>query len=221
MFSDRHPKYNTFKQLRGGIYVIEGIIGAGKTTFGKSAEKYFNNIGLECKFFPEYVNSDLLTQFIQDMKKYAYPFQLCMLFKRIETYKEAEKFAKMGGIALVDRSIAGDMTFAKMHVDNENISIEEWNIYLAVLKSELLPSPSSCIYLKCSSEISLNRIKNRGRESEIDGYTLDYLNNLTNIYDNILQTQDNVIIINWNDSMTIINNELSEYDIENILHKLL
>ena len=34
--------------------------------------------------------------------------------------------AKKGGIALIDRSIIGDMTFARMQKDNGNFTEEEW-----------------------------------------------------------------------------------------------
>lgn len=223
MFINRHPLYDKFKHLRSGIYVIEGIIGAGKTTFGKSAENYLNNIGLECKFFPEYVNIDLLNQFIGDMKKYAYPFQMLMLFKRVETYKEAERYAKTGGISLIDRSIAGDMSFAKMHVQNGNITQEEWNTYINVIKKEVLPTPSACIYLQCNPENSINRIKHRGYSSEINGYSINYLDELSKTYSETIEDCKNVrnIVINWNISLIISDGELPNENVADILVKLI
>lgn len=222
IFSSRHPIYERFRHLRGGIYIVEGIIGVGKTTFGKSAEKYLNDIGLKCVFYPEYVNEDLLNQYISNMKHYAYFFQMLMLFKRIEIYNEAEKLAKTGGIALIDRSIVGDMSFAKMHVRNGNMSSDEWNIYLKVIAKELLPTPTACIYLRCTSKTSLDRIKDRGFASEINGYSSDYLNTLSNMYEETINESKNFTIINidWNDSMKIKNGQLVENDIISILDKL-
>lgn len=81
MFTNRHPMYEKLRSLKGGIYIIEWIIGIGKTTLGTSLENYLNNIGLKCKFYKEYYNEDLLNQFIGDMKKYAYFFQMMMAVK--------------------------------------------------------------------------------------------------------------------------------------------
>lgn len=134
MFADRHSDFDKLKYLKGGIYTIEGIIGVGKTTLGRSAERYLNNIGLKEKFYPEYVNKELLAQYIGNMKRYAYSFQMIMLCKRIEIYREAERLAETGGVALIDRSIIGDMTFARMQKDNGNFTEDEWNIYLSLMK---------------------------------------------------------------------------------------
>lgn len=43
-----------------------------------------------------------------------------MLCKRIELYRTAERFAAIGGIALIDRRIIDDITFARMQRDNGN-----------------------------------------------------------------------------------------------------
>src|SRR4051812_7244364 len=114
MFAERSALYCRFKSLKCGVFTIEGIIGVGKTTLGRSLEKMLNDNGIATKFFPEYVNKDLLGQYIGNMHRYAYSFQLIMLCKRIEIYREAERFAATGGVAIIDRSIVGDMTFALM-----------------------------------------------------------------------------------------------------------
>lgn len=221
MFSDRHPMYEKYKSLRGGIYVIEGIVGVGKTTLGKSIETYLNNIGIDCKFYREYVNHDLLNQFISDMKKYAYSFQMIMLLKRIEIYREAEAYTKLGGVAIVDRSLFGDKTFAKLHYQDGNISEDEWNIYNKYILSETLPTPSACVYLQCSPEISLQRLKNRGIESEINGYNIEYVTKLNNIYQNIITNCNNVKIftLDWVDIP--IKDKIPDHNVNDILKLLI
>lgn len=197
MFKTRHPMYEKFRSIRGGIYVIEGIVGIGKTTLGFSIENYLNKIGIKCKFFREYVNDDLLKQFISDMKKYAYCFQMIMIMKRIEIYREAEEFTKTGGVAFIDRSIPGDMVFAELHYKDGNISQEEYNIYNKFIKLESLPTPTACIYLKGDPLVSLERIKIRGIEAEIKGYNIDYVTKLKDIYDEIMKKCDNAIPLQW------------------------
>lgn len=223
MFADRDPLYDRFRQLKGGIFTIEGIIGAGKTTFGKSLESFLNNIGLKTKFFPEYVNTRLLSQYINDMNMYAYSFQMIMLCKRIEIYREASRFAEKGGIAFIDRSIIGDITFARMQKDNGNITEDEWNIYLSVVRQEIQLTPTASIFLCCSPEVSLQRVKLRGISAEINGYTYDYMKQLSDAYQVSISESTNVkhIILGWDDSAEITNGVLSNNSVRSVLEKLL
>lgn len=222
MFADRHPDYNKLKSLKGGIYTIEGIIGVGKTTLGRSAERYLNNIGLKAKFYPEYINKDLLAQYIGDMKRYAYSFQMIMLCKRISIYREAERFAETGGIALIDRSIIGDMTFARMQKDNGNFTEDEWNIYLSLMKQEIQLTPTASLFLRCSPQTSLDRVKIRGIEAEISGYTIEYMTQLHDAYETSINACTNVrhIIIDWNMSVPLNDGYLWDRYIYEILQSL-
>lgn len=223
MFLARHPDFNKLKSLKGGIYTIEGIIGVGKTTLGRSAERYLNTIGLKAKFYPEYVNKDLLSQYISDMKRYAYSFQMIMLCKRIEIYREAEKFAETGGIALIDRSIIGDMTFARMQKENGNFTEDEWKIYLSLMKQEIQLTPTASLFLRCSPQTSLNRVKIRGIEAEINGYTIEYMTQLHNAYETSIHDSTNVrhIIIDWDMSVPVYDGYLSDRFTCEILQSLL
>jgi len=222
MFNSRHPMYEKLRVLKGGIYIIEGIIGVGKSTLGNSLEIYLNSVGLNCKFYKEYFNKELLDQFIGDMKHYAYLFQMMMLVKRIEIYKEAEEFSKLGGISFIDRSLIGDMTFARMHYENDNISEDEWKIYNNFIKNENLLTPTACIYLQCNTNTSMNRINNRGIETEINGYNIDYINKLKDMYNDIILNTTNVKVINldWNNQITLVDNLIPEDELMKIINLL-
>ena len=215
--------YEKLRSLKGGIYIIEGIIGVGKTTLGTSLENYLNNVGLQCKFYKEYFNEDLLNQFIGDMKKYSFFFQMMMVVKRIEIYKEAEEFSKLGGIAFIDRSLVGDMVFAEMHHKNGNISDDEWKIYNNFIKSEKLFTPSACIYLQCNTNTSVNRMNNRGIISEVNNYDINYINTLKDMYDHVISNINNIKIISldWNNPINFTNNIIPEDNIIEIINMLL
>lgn len=223
MFATRDPLYNKFKALKGGVFTIEGIIGVGKTTLGRSLEAFLNSIGLKARFYPEYVNKELLSQYIGDMKRYAYSFQMVMLCKRIEIYREAERFANEGGVALIDRSIIGDMTFARMQKDNGNFTDDEWRIYLSLMKQEIQLTPTASVYLYCTADTSLARVKQRGIEAEIKGYTREYMEQLHKAYEVSISECTNVkhIWIGWDTSMKLENGLLTNNLTQEILAMLL
>lgn len=199
LFKTHPAEYYQYRRLRGSIIALEGLISAGKTTLGKHIESYLNGINIPCRFFPEYVNPDLLDQFIKNMKKYAYSFQMIMLCKRIEIYRQALEFSKLGGVAIIDRSLWGDMTFAKMQHRQGNISDEEWDCYCSMVKHEIMIEPDVMIYLDCNIETSMARLKNRGNRNEVNGYSSEYLKTLDDTYKEEFQKwKHSLIVMDWN-----------------------
>lgn len=200
MFHLRESQYNKYRHLRGGIFIIEGLIGVGKSTLGSSIEHYLNSIYISCKFFPEYTNKSLLDQYISDMSKYAFTFQLFMLSKRIEIYRQAEEFSKTGGISIIDRSIFGDMAFAYMQKKKGFISESEWKIYLDIMKQEIQLEPTAIIFLDCNLDSCLERLNKRGDKVEISGYNKNYYESLNDAYEYIMNNYNNTKLtkIDWN-----------------------
>lgn len=223
MFTSRNSKYEEFTFLRGRIFVIEGLIGVGKTTLGKSLEKYLTGIGIECRFYPEYVNNDLLDLYIKDMPREAFGFQLFMLSKRIDIYREASAFAKTGGIAIIDRSIHGDMAFAYMQKEKGFITEAEWNIYLKIVQAEIQLEPSATVFLNCDIEKCFIRLKIRGNKSEATGYTSEYFRDLSKAYTYIMDTYSTTRIVNidWNNHLEFdgnyLKNEIAEHFLKRII----
>lgn len=223
MYSKRDPKYEEFTFLRGRIFVIEGLIGVGKTTLGKSLEKYLTQIGIECKFFPEYVNNDLLDLYIKNMNREAFAFQLFMLSKRIDIYREATAFTKTGGIAIIDRSIHGDMAFAYMQKEKGFISEEEWSIYLKIVKSEIQLEPSATVFLNCDIDKCFTRLKIRGNKSEATGYTQEYFQDLSKAYSYIINeySTTRLVRIDWNSHLEFDGNFLKNDVCEHFLRRII
>jgi len=213
-FTPVDPNAKKFQSLRSSIIIVEGVIGVGKTTFGRSTAAFLDSVGLKARFFPEFVNDVLLKQYIGDMGKYAYSFQLFMLTKRLEIYKEAQRFAEAGGIAIVDRSLPGDMAFAKMQYTNGNITEEEWKVYLSLAEQDSQPEPRAVIFLECSPEKSLDRTLRRGNKAETSGYTLGYMKQLSEAYKAVIeQLKCSLVKVDWNEDRTVINSRLSNADI--------
>lgn len=222
LYKPKNTEYRKYRNLLGSIIVIEGIIGVGKTTLGNSLAEYLNSLDIKAKFFPEYRNGQLLEQYITDMKKYAYAFQLFMLGKRIAAYKEVECFTKQGGIAIVDRGIIGDMTFARMQYEKNNFTDEEWSVYQSIVKQEINNEPDTIIYLDCQPEVAINRIKKRGIQSESTGYEIEYIKALQSSYAKSFIDISHVIKMEYNEDIFIDdNNILGKNHVISILDQIL
>ncbi len=196
-------------------------------------EHDFKKLGLKAKYFPEYKNSPFLGLYLKKsedvedsmkyMKKYGFAFQMTMLQKRFEIYRNAWDFVQKGGIAIVDRSLTGDYTFAYMlkELGEEFFSNDEWKVYLHTLTTEVknCPEPSFTIYLQVSCEQAFKRMKSRGNRSETESYTLEYFRNLDKAYrKTMLEVEQPVLYIDW-DADTEVNPE--GYLPESICHKFL
>lgn len=190
--------------MRPFIVAIEGGIGVGKTTLGKSLMRFIrNHENWEHKdFYPEPFNQKMLEQFLSDKKKYAYAFQLYMLNRRQTNYA----LAKAGNRdAIIDRSLAGDYVFASVQHRLGNITDSEFEVYQQIFNEFAPYEPDVIIYLRTSTEVAMNRIKTRDRNGECS-YTEEYLNEISREYENTLkETYKNTRIhfINWSDNQNV------------------
>lgn len=201
----------------GRIIIIEGLIGCGKTTFGKTLEKLCIDNGYKCHFFSEQFNSDLLQLYLSDKKKYAFSFQSIMAMERKRILNEACEMSKNGYIVIVDRGLLGDYSFARMLFQNGIINNDEWSTYHSLvfnsidindryLPCEFFDRIEDCqvVYLQCSPEIAFERMTKRNRIGEKEGYNLEYFINLQNCYLQTLQElYPNTIYIDWSKSLDI------------------
>jgi len=194
IFANTDPKARRYRFLSGAMFCLEGTIGASKSTTGESLEYRLNKLGINAKYFPEYKNNEYLGLYLKpsddeedpnkNMKNRAFGFQMVMLIKRFQIYREAWEFAKKGGTSIIDRSLPGDYTFAFMLMKAGFITEEEWEVYMKTLTTEVkdCPEPTFTIYLDVTPENAYERMKLRGNQSEIDGYTIEYFQDLEKTY---------------------------------------
>lgn len=115
----------------------------------------------------------------------------------------AEQKAKHDGtVCVIDRSLWGNSVFASLQVEKGNISLQEWNVYLRVMKTKAPCMADYIVYLDCNPEISLERLKSRGRQSE-STVPLDYLQTLERYYTSemLLHLNNgsaNIVPVQWN-----------------------
>jgi deoxyadenosine/deoxycytidine kinase len=153
------------KRIQGDeikMITIDGVVGVGKTTL-------MNIIVEELGYTPfeePVVNNPILDKFYYDRERYSFPLQVFFLNERFIHIKNASKISK----SILDRSIYGDVIFAKMLKDGGEMSAEEFDIYLSLFQNmiEHCQPPTLMIYLEVSLEEAVRRINSRGRSCEVD-----------------------------------------------------
>ena len=158
--------------------VIDAVVGAGKTSY---MEMLSEEMKIPC--FQEPVQDNpLLDKFYYDRKRYAFPLQIYFLNRRFEMLKQA---SEVGAQRLMDRSIYGDMIFAKLLYEEGNMEKDEYILYRDLLANMLdhVEAPKLMIYLKIDTDTAIDRIKKRGREYELI-VERDYWENLNKEYEN-------------------------------------
>ena len=158
---------------------IAGNIGAGKSTMVGFMSRRF---GLHPLYEPVDDNP-YITDFYQDMKRWAFNSQIFYLSRKFALHLEAQK---AGGKVILDRTIYED---AEIFVENlyrrRGLSKRDYNTYRELyqtIREELQP-PDLLIYLRCSVRGVRRRIRKRARESEM-AIPLSYIQRLHAQYEN-------------------------------------
>lgn len=177
-------------------FIVEGNIGAGKTTFLRMIQQH---IDIQIVYEPvnrwQDVNGtgNLLEQFYNDTKRWAYTFQSYAFVTRvIEQEMQARKNPHPA--QLLERSVFSDRyCFAKNCFEHGNMSELEWTLYqewFTWLVESYMTKPKGFIYLRAEPEICHQRltIRNRHEESSVP---LDYLEQLHNKHEQwLIHKQD-------------------------------
>lgn len=203
---------------RGRVLIVEGGIGVGKSTLTqdmkRSPERYFGE-GAVVSLAQESIHPDFLSMFLNDKRRMAFPFQLCVARDRLETMREAIRRASRGDVVVLDRGLAGDIAFAMANAEMGSISNEEMSLYFSLLDSGVprlipkslvrgefrreafvrsIPEDSaeceydvSILYLKCPAEVSLERMRKRGNSWEADSYDLGYFQTIEKKHDAVIE----------------------------------
>lgn len=140
--------------------VIEGPIGAGKTTLTrKLADRLCGRAVLEQ---PE--ENPFLTRFYQDMPRYALATQLCFLFQRVQQLESQSQMDLFSDRVVSDYMLEKDALFAELV-----LSDAELHLYRDIAERVLprtLPRPDLVIYLQAPVNLLLQRIADRGVPAE-------------------------------------------------------
>jgi deoxyadenosine/deoxycytidine kinase len=176
--------------------VIEGNIGAGKSTFVKIVGRYLN---AQCVFEPHerwqnVGGENLLDYFYKDIKRWGYTFQTYAFVTRV---LEQEQRARSNTLPLqvLERSVYSDRyCFARNCFEMGLMSPLEWKLYqewFSWLVDGYATKPDAFIYLRTDPAVCYERLRIRNR-SEEQGVALEYLELLHNRHEEWLIQKNEV-----------------------------
>jgi len=159
------------------MIIVDGVVGVGKSTLMNILAEERNMV----PFQEPVVDNPVLEKFYHDRERYSFPLQTFFLNKRFEYIKKASLLKN----AILDRSIYGDVIFAKMLNDTKEMSDEEFDIYNDLFHHMLkhIQAPKLMVYLEISVDNAINRIQKRGRDYELI-VEREYWERLNNNYTN-------------------------------------
>ncbi len=193
------------------LIVIEGNIGAGKTSLVKSITKKYNSkIILE-----QYADNPFLPKFYKNPDRYAFPLELSFLAERYNQLKnELATFELFTTFTIADYFFMKSLIFAK-----QTLPPDEYNLYrkLFDLIYKSLPKPDLYVYLHVDVEKLLANIAKRGRDYEQE-ISYEYLQKIQEGYFDFFKkhTDIKVLIIDIN-NIDFINNKKDYQKITDII----
>ena len=214
--------------------IVDGVIGAGKTTVISLIEKYINsneklNLKVKAIYEPVKLWSDTgaLQYFYKDIEKNCYEFQTYSYITRIQSVIDEIYKCQDADIYILERSIWTDkyifMELLKEIVGEMRINMYNtwWEMWSYIMPMRV----DKWILLDTSLEESLKRINSRNRNGEtaVDiGYqTRLYIKHIE-FYNKLKEENKPVVIIESNimDTNFIEDSEKIEKIIDLILHDL-
>lgn len=155
--------------------VIEGNIGAGKTTLAKMIAEEFNaKLVLE-----QFADNPFLPKFYNDQERYSFPLELSFLADR---YYQIKK--QIFDPDLFQSLLVADYFFAKSAIFAQNtLRDDEYRLFRQIfdIVFDSMPKPDLYVYLHADTSQLLKNIKLRGRDYE-QNITAEYLDKIKNGY---------------------------------------
>jgi len=148
--------------MKYNYLVIEGNIGAGKTTLGSMiAEKYNARLILE-----QYAENPFLPKFYKDPERYSFPLELSFLASRYnQLHRELTSPDLFKSFTVADYFFSKSLIFSQI-----TLQVDEFNLYRSLFNIiyQQLPKPDLYVYLHVTVGKLLENIRKRGREYEKD-----------------------------------------------------
>jgi deoxyadenosine/deoxycytidine kinase len=166
--------------LPGKYIVIEGNIGAGKTSLAHLLAKQFNGHLL----LEEFAKNTFLPQFYKDPERFAFPLEMSFMADRYSQLKKIFESQDRNKPVISDFLFDKSLLFARVNLKEDELKLFE-NFFMLVKDS--IPKPDLLVYLKKEVRHLKKNIEKRGRgfEKEIKD---DYLENINESYEHFLSS---------------------------------
>ncbi|MDY0199492.1 MAG: deoxynucleoside kinase [Bacteroidales bacterium] len=155
--------------------VIEGNIGAGKTTLARMLAS-----DLDAKVVLEqFSDNPFLPKFYNDPQRYGFPLELSFLAER---YKQLNNELRTG--TLFNSMLIADYFFMKSLIfAGTTLTSDEYKLYRQIFEIiySSVPFPDLYVYLHLPTNKLMDNIRKRGRDYE-QSITPEYLNNIQKGY---------------------------------------
>jgi len=161
--------------------VIEGNIGAGKTTLSTMLSEHFSaRLVLE-----QFSDNPFLPGFYEDPNKFAFPLELSFLAERYQQLKdELSRPDLFRPLIVADYFVLKSLIFAQITLEQH-----EFDLFSRLFKiiRDSLPLPDKIIFLHSNRERLKNNIQMRGRSYE-QNIQDEYLEKIQNGYFGLLKS---------------------------------
>lgn len=177
-------KYSNEGECKNMAIVVDGIIGAGKSTVAN-----FLSEELGIRLYEELKDNDkdslaqrMLDRFYADQSRWSAIIQVMFLNDRFRDIKAIEEKEES---AIIDRSIYGDEIFARTIHHRGQMETDEFVIYRDLLHNMLehIQPPEVLVYIDVSVDTAMERIAMRNRSTEADLIPRDYMEDLRKHYE--------------------------------------
>ncbi len=187
-------------ETNNNFIVIEGNIGAGKTSLSKKiANDYNSKLILE-----QFADNPFLPKFYKDQERYSFQLELSFLADRFQQLKnELRDRDLFKPFAISDYYFTKSLIFAK-----NTLSDDEYKLYRKIFNIiyTSLPKPDLYVYLYLRTDNLIKNIKRRGREYEQE-IKPEYLDNIQKAYFEYFKQQKDLsfLVIDTN-NIDFVNN---------------
>ena len=174
--------------------VIEGNIGAGKTTLAqKISEKYQTKLVLE-----QFTDNPFLPKFYENQEQYSFPLEMAFLAER---YNQLNR--ELSNLDLFSPFTVSDYYFMKSLIFAQNtLQPDEYNLYrqFFTIIYDKMPKPDLYVFLHKDTDLLLKNIALRGRNYE-KFITKEYLEKISQGYFSYFRQESEfpILIIDTNE----------------------
>jgi deoxyadenosine/deoxycytidine kinase len=183
---------------------VEGATGIGKTTVATLLSDYFVNSYLLLENFAD-------NPFLNDYyKKNESHFETELSFLLLHHHQLCEATESNSNLVIGDFFIEKDLLFGDIFIQDQNEINALNSVYYCLSKKTIMPDLIIC--LSASSDFIYNRIKQRGRDFEMN-ISMDFVDRLNNGYNLFFQSLRDrffTIDINMVDNDFLTDNSLAD-----------